>query len=184
MPRMCNDFGNRIPYDDYLRAFSHVGFSDIRAYWPEPGQRLDISRMDRRLTAAIAQIDIDETIIPGKEGGPPELLRRRTKLKLHNKVTALEKLALHPGLFEHGDKDTLADRVRKMTPQERLARFGILLRMLSSVSPRLPWASRFTLCCLAWDLWARFSPLYTRRYFPVRTATRHPSDAAISPWQR
>ena len=24
MPSMCNDFGNRIPYDDYLKAFSEI----------------------------------------------------------------------------------------------------------------------------------------------------------------
>jgi phage terminase small subunit len=115
--------------ENVLDELAIVGFSDIRAYWPEPGERLDITRLDRRLTAAIAQIDIDETLIPGEDGGPPQLLRRRTKLKLHNKVTALEKLALHLGLFDHAEKDSLVDRVRKMTPQERVARLEQIMKI-------------------------------------------------------
>src|ERR1051325_7173093 len=35
---MCNDFGNRIPYDDYLRAFSHTR---LPVRWPTAAPNLE-----------------------------------------------------------------------------------------------------------------------------------------------
>ena len=34
---MCNDFGNRVPYDEYIRAFSHTR---IRVRWPKAAPNL------------------------------------------------------------------------------------------------------------------------------------------------
>ncbi len=87
----------------------------MQDFWPAPGERVDLSKMDRRLTAAVSHVKIRETLIAGK-AGKPALLRRETELRLHNKIAALEKLALHLGLFERPEKDSLVDRVRKMTP--------------------------------------------------------------------
>ena len=38
MPGMCNDFGNRVPYDEYLRAFSQIR-APLR--WPEAAPNLE-----------------------------------------------------------------------------------------------------------------------------------------------
>ena len=37
-PAMCNDFGNRVPYDDYLRAFSEIR---VPLRWPIAGPNLE-----------------------------------------------------------------------------------------------------------------------------------------------
>jgi hypothetical protein len=84
--------------------------------------------MDRRLTAAVSRIKIRETLIAGKNG-KPTLLRRETELRLHNKIAALEKLGNHLGLFEGEKKDSLVDRVRKMTPEQRVARMEEIMRI-------------------------------------------------------
>ena len=44
---MCNDFGNRIPYDDYLRAFSQTR---IPARWPRPHPILSRATISGRPT--------------------------------------------------------------------------------------------------------------------------------------
>ncbi len=112
-----------------LDELAICGFSDIGEFWPtSPGERLDIAKMDRGKRAAIQLLKIKETIITG-EDGQPNLLERTTELKLYNKVHALEKLALHLGLFERGEKDSLVDRVRKMTPEQRVARMEEIMRI-------------------------------------------------------
>jgi putative SOS response-associated peptidase YedK len=35
---MCNDFGNRVPYDDYLRAFSEIR---VPLRWPTTASNLE-----------------------------------------------------------------------------------------------------------------------------------------------
>ena len=37
MPSMCNDFGNRVPYDDYLKAFSQIRLPVV---FPDRGAEL------------------------------------------------------------------------------------------------------------------------------------------------
>jgi hypothetical protein len=41
---MCNDFGNRVPYDEYLRAFSE---SRVPLRWPTAAPKLDYQRTRR-----------------------------------------------------------------------------------------------------------------------------------------
>jgi phage terminase small subunit len=111
-----------------LDELAICAFSDIGEFWPPPGEQIDLSVMDRRSTAAVSRINIKETLIAGKNG-KPALLRRETELRLHNKIAALEKLALHLGLFERPEKDSLVDRVRKMTPEQRVARLEQIMRI-------------------------------------------------------
>ena len=87
----------------------------------------DLSKMDRRLTAAVSHIEMEETIIPGKNGDAPVLLRRRTKLKLHAKIAALDALGKHLGLFVEPKRDSLEERIRRMTPEQRVARMEQIL---------------------------------------------------------
>jgi hypothetical protein len=73
------------------------------------------------VSAGIREVTIEDTIFSVK-GGPP-LLRRRAKIKLHDQIRALEALGRHLGLFDRarGDPDSLEERVKRMTPQERHA---------------------------------------------------------------
>jgi phage terminase small subunit len=102
-----------------LDDLAACAFSNMAEFCPAPGERIDLSSMDRRLTAAVSHIEIEETIVPGKNGEAPALLRRRTKLKLHNKIAALEALGKHLGLFAEPKRDSPEEQIRRMTPEER-----------------------------------------------------------------
>ena len=56
----------------------------MRDYWPTRGETIDLSRLDQDRTAAIEAITIDEVV------DPAGILRRRTRLKLHDKKGALD----------------------------------------------------------------------------------------------
>jgi putative SOS response-associated peptidase YedK len=47
IPAMCNDFGNRIPYDDYLRAFSEIR---VPLRWPTAAPNLEPETISGRPT--------------------------------------------------------------------------------------------------------------------------------------
>jgi len=71
---MCNDFGNRIPYDDYLRAFSQTR---IPVHWPKAASNLeprdDIWPTDT--APVIRQTDVGHEFIQLRRGFPPATLK-------------------------------------------------------------------------------------------------------------
>ena len=71
---MCNDFGNRVPYDDYLRAFSQTR---IPVHWPKAASNLeprdDIWPTDT--APVIRQTDVGHEFIQLRRGFPPATLK-------------------------------------------------------------------------------------------------------------
>jgi phage terminase small subunit len=114
--------------EQVLAELATCAFSDIGDFWPAPGERIDLSKMDRRVRAAVSSLKIKERVISGKDG-QPSLLERTTEIKLWSKPQALQKLGDHLGLFEGEKKDSLVDRVRKMTPEQRVARLEEIMRI-------------------------------------------------------
>ncbi len=117
-----------VSIEKVLDVLAACAFSNMGDFWPSPGERIDLSKKDRRLTAAVSQIRIRETLIAGKDG-EPALLQRTTELKLHNKIAALEALGKHLGLFAKPKRDSLEERVRRMTPDERVARMEQIMEI-------------------------------------------------------
>ena len=111
-----------------LDEMAACAFSNMQDFWPTPGERLDLSKIDRRLTAAVSTLKIKETLVVGKDG-EPAMIERLTEIKLYNKLSALEKLGDHLGLFEAPDRDSLEERVKRMTPDERVTRMEQILEM-------------------------------------------------------
>ena len=111
-----------------LEEIAACAFSNMQDFWPVPGERLDLSKTDRRLTAAVSTLKIKETLLVGKESAP-QLIERVTEIKLYNKVLAIEKLGDHLGLFEARDRDSLEERIRRMTPEQRVARMEQILEL-------------------------------------------------------
>ena len=54
------------------------------------GEQFDPRKLPRAVSASIRSVTIEDTIIPVKDGRP--LIRRRTKITLHDKIRALEAL--------------------------------------------------------------------------------------------
>ena len=71
---MCNDYGNRVPYDDYLRAFSQTR---IPVRWPKAAPNLeprdDIWPTDT--APVIRQTDVGHEFIQLRRGFPPATLK-------------------------------------------------------------------------------------------------------------
>jgi phage terminase small subunit len=104
--------------DRVVTELAKIAFANMRDYSPRPGEAIDLHRIDRDRAAAIEVITIDEAI------DPAGVLRRRTRLKLHDKLAALTSLARHLGMFvdRHGAENSIEHEVMMMTPEERLAR--------------------------------------------------------------
>jgi phage terminase small subunit len=100
-----------------LNELAKIAFSNMRDYWPSPGEGFDLLRLDEDRTAAIKEITIDEKV--DRAG----VLHRRTHLKLHDKLGALTSLARHLGFFtdRHVTENSIEYRVMHMTSEERLA---------------------------------------------------------------
>ena len=78
-------------------SISEAGpFASAKDYWPKQGKTIDLHRLDQDLTAAVEEIIIDEV------ADTAGTLHRRTRLRLHDKLTALVSAAWHLGVLPIG----------------------------------------------------------------------------------
>jgi len=77
MRPMCNDFGNRVPYDDYLRAFSEI---KVPLRWPKAAPNLqprddiwptDPAPVIRRREDGVELVQLRWGFPPGRPKGAP-----------------------------------------------------------------------------------------------------------------
>ena len=82
---MCNDYGNRVPYDDYLRAFSQTR---IPVHWPKAASNLeprddiwptDVAPVIRQTADGHDFIQLRWGFPPAKPKGPPVINFRSEK---------------------------------------------------------------------------------------------------------
>jgi|SRR5215472_5777535 len=106
----------RVDADRVTEEFAKVAYANARDYWPKPGEKLDIHRLDADRTAAIEELNIFEAL--GHDGKPKS---RETKLRLHDKIAALNSLAKSVGMMteRHVHELSIETKVVNMTPQER-----------------------------------------------------------------
>ncbi len=119
--------------DRVVAELAKIGFTNVRDYWPRPGETIDLHRLDQDRTAAIAEITIH--VFFDAAG----VLHRRTRLKLHDKKGALDSLARHLGMFvdRHAIEGSIEHRVAMMTREERLARVNEFLEGAGRFLPLL-----------------------------------------------
>ncbi len=87
----------KITQEMILMELAKIGFSDIKNYFESDQKQKEITHLDNRLTAAVSQIKVTET---EWEGG-----RKVVKeFRLHDKISALEKIGKHLGFFEKDNK--------------------------------------------------------------------------------
>ena len=83
---------------DIALEYAKIGFSDIRKVFdPETGDMLDINAIDAHTTASIASLDVTEVYERGVFKGTNK------KMKFHDKITALDKLARMLGVDAKGN---------------------------------------------------------------------------------
>lgn len=88
-----------ITHDMILREYAKVAFSSMGNYYDERGDLKPMCELTETEKAAISQFQIvDIAEADGYKVGSI------TKIKLHNKMAALDKIARHLGFFERGKK--------------------------------------------------------------------------------
>ena len=81
--------------DQVIAELAKVGFSNIQDYIGEGNEIQDISEVKREVAAAVESIQVDIR----HDGGDSEGYTEKVKLKLHSKLSALDSLCKHLGLY-------------------------------------------------------------------------------------
>lgn len=87
-----------ITQDRVLTEFARVAFFDIRNIYNDSNSLKDIKDLDDDSAAALAGVEVYEVF--AGTGKDREHIGNTVKVKIHNKIQALEGLAKHLGLFE------------------------------------------------------------------------------------
>ena len=105
--------------DRVVQEFVKIAFANARDFLPRKGEEFDLHRLNSDLTAAIDNVEQEE-VVDRRTGDT----RRRLRLKLFDKVSALNALARHLGLFSdrHCVEGTLEYRIQQLSPEERIER--------------------------------------------------------------
>lgn len=85
-----------------LQEYARLAFFDIRKIYTEKNSLIDVRTMDDDSAAAVAGIEVFEEF--SGYGETREHIGNTMKVKIHNKVAALDALGRHLGLFEKDNK--------------------------------------------------------------------------------
>jgi len=109
----------RVSADKITVELAKIAFADAKDYVPQPGEELDITRLNSDQTTAIQNIQIED-IVDARTGD----MRRRTRVRLHDKTAALTTLAKSLGMLseKHIVEGSLEHIISQLTPAERLER--------------------------------------------------------------
>jgi phage terminase small subunit len=92
-----------------LKELARVAFLDIRKFYDDNGKLKQPHELDDDAAAALAGIDVTEEF-EYKNNGSREQIGWTKKVKLHNKLVALDSLAKHLGMYKDGD--SLPDEIK------------------------------------------------------------------------
>ena len=110
-------------FSDVGSELAKIAFADAKDYVPQPGEELDITRLNSDQTTAIQNIQIEDIV-----DAPTGDIRRRTRVRLHDKTAALTTLAKSLGMLseKHIVEGSLEHIISQLTPEQRLERIRAL----------------------------------------------------------
>lgn len=98
-----------ITADRVVRELARVAFSDLRGIFTENGHLIDPRDWDSDIAAAIAAVEVVTSSRGEKDTAGRPAVKYTHKIKVWDKISALEKLGRHLGMFvnrhEHTGKD-------------------------------------------------------------------------------
>ena len=100
----------QISADMVINELAKIAFSDVSRVFTTDNRLLDVDQMDAKDTAAIASIEVEETT-EIDDAGEPFTAGATKKVKLWDKLKALDSLAKHFGLYEKDNKQKEAAAV-------------------------------------------------------------------------
>jgi phage terminase small subunit len=87
-----------------LQELADIGFHNIKDFINGGNSVLELKRLDKRKTSAISSV---KTTVRGSQEGTETV----TEIRMHNKITALELMGKHIGLFEKDNSQKKSDPV-------------------------------------------------------------------------
>lgn len=85
-----------------INELARIAFFDMRNLFSADNTMLDIRQLEYNDVAAIASVEVYEEFVGG--GADKQFVGQTKKIKLWDKVAALEKLGKHFGIFEKDNK--------------------------------------------------------------------------------
>jgi len=113
----------RVDADRITLEFAKIAFANPKKYYPKKGEELDMHRLTDDEAAPISEYSMDEQTDPINSS-----TYRRTKFKLHDKISALNSLARSIGMMKEDGHVSLEYKYSQMTAEERLKLAGELLK--------------------------------------------------------
>jgi phage terminase small subunit len=92
----------QITADRVIRELAKIGFANIQDYIKTGNEAKDFSKISRRHAAVISSIKVTE--IAGAD-----FSKTTTEFKLHDKLSALEKIGRHLGIYEKDNQQKVQD---------------------------------------------------------------------------
>lgn len=86
-----------------LKEYAKIAFSDIRELYTPDNNLYDIRQLDDETAGAVMSVEVDVMSVQGMPIGETK------KVKLYDKLRALEALGKHIGLFEKDNKQKQAE---------------------------------------------------------------------------
>ena len=122
----------QVTADQVVAEYAKIAFANMQDFMgvTEQGDPfIDLSKLTREQAAALAEFDVQD-FTDGRGEGAREV--KRVKVKLHSKLSALDSLAKHLGMFgpKGTEDDPLHQVVRMPTDEERARRLAELAKHL------------------------------------------------------
>jgi len=89
----------KVTAEDIVNEFRKIAFANVSDFMPAGNGPIDLSKLSRAKTAAISSIEITKT-------GSGKTAITKTKLKLHDKLSALMNLGKHVGIYEKDNEQS------------------------------------------------------------------------------
>ena len=102
-----------ISQERVLKEYARIAFFDIRKVYSATNALMPINDMDDDAAACLAGVEVDE--IHEGFGENRQLIGHTVKVKLANKISALDSLGKHLGLFERDNEQKKTEAVVPFT---------------------------------------------------------------------
>ncbi len=107
----------QVKAEEVIQEYAKIAFSDLGDFcsWDEDGVYMNASKdLPKGLSRSLLEINVSKTIRRGGRDGEDVTETINTKLKLHPKVTALDALARHLGIFNDESGGLQPEQAAKM----------------------------------------------------------------------